>query len=706
MTDVPRYHDKRQESRTDVSHLLPNDGDVLYRQEVVSFLESFDKQSAEQVFNQVQAIWREQGFLHPRELTAELLKSAWREDDPSAKVKQSIIRELVDAAYQPERMTGQYDAKQHTPLITGLAHIYALTTAKEQDMPVTIVEGDFSNMGGTNLLFQQLRHSDDMTAGWGDTDMVAAIIANNALVDVQAHVEKMTDGKGQVLAVRSGGDELRLIVVGLTETEVQQTLHDMVHPHIEYFTAEAGLHDHIHTKDEHNRYRNGFGLVFGAADMGQERNSMEMLEIAESRINATKLMQGYMRYGELPKGYEALLADQYGGDYVADMIQEYHNYAQGCGQHYEALRPAQTTLEHVYAVAQSYADYKAPQQDPIEPLKDQYVERLPFADIHQVLQDKLEARLLQDPQIGMALSALPTAEQSAFRHAVQGYRAFDPVTHTEMERDLPLRILQFAGDSVILGKDRSVMLYTEMGNAAGYNKLSHAHADAVLREEASIIRDVLESHHLPGDAIHHLGGGKFVTLLPSAVKEHGSWKALSGSMIQTIEQDITNSVMSRINHVPAHNFFQSRGLSTEALQAGQKFAFLKTMEDMPHPKRPFETGVEVTHIQQELNTRERGGSQLETLRRHAEKTLKTIRKHAKEEYEAYGKGTRPIEGGTPEATSSQHQGRNNASGDTTQSPAQRRDDQPSTASQAADSATWQDVIADQQSAIGGQERHL
>lgn len=281
---------------------------IIYGQTVSAFVEAcVDPQlkhappAPGQVLQDLREIWLQNGFIPPHELKLKLMKR-YAPDLPP--VAFDTMQELLVSRYNDlEPLTG-FQRKQHAPITTGLAHLYAILT----DRPVTMVEFDFLNMGGTNEFRRKLIAGArgvpvtdvDEREAWSFTDQAARVIAGISREAMQVGARDLGVTDAKIQGFRTGGDEMRLVCVGLTQEQCDQIIRDYVQPAIERFTAEAGLHDHEHGKARDDDWRRGFGAVCATIALDLNTQPGHELEQVDQRIAANKLAMGVRRRGALP----------------------------------------------------------------------------------------------------------------------------------------------------------------------------------------------------------------------------------------------------------------------------------------------------------------------------------------------------------------------------------------------------------------------
>ena len=650
---------------------MPRGGDLLYRQEIESFLSSFcahcetaDERQAEMpvVWQRMQDIWQEKGFLHPRELTLELLHRQFGDFPQVEELKEKIdfLDSVLHATYQKEPLTGTYESKQNSALLTALAHAYAQREGGPA-RPITMLEGDFSNMSGTNSYFYEKARQAaapeeevPFAVGHAQTDAAARILANLAREKLEEFVKQETSGTGQVFAARTGGDEIRLIVDGVDQDKLERFLAEELHPAIEQFIAETDLQRHPHTKYPDDKTKNGLGLVFASMDLAGQSSPKNMIDMLDKRVEAAKERIGHARLGELPVDYEKQVAgrllyhlmeeDGLNGPKAAlrthqsvqRLIQEaQENSKQLASLRRQSLRDAELNGQTPWEVATAKADYARWLATPAITAAEQMqlpASRQVFEDPHTSAIKLLEENLKRK---GMT-QTLPEWERRVFLRVLEGYQAVDPVTRVQMPRDLPQQAALFAQDAEKAAATLGVtggaqMLHVEFGNAGAFNKLSHLHADILLREEATILVQALkdqgigfspqEGAHPDADGtqepIYHLGGGRFVLLLPSVrVGPDGALLPVDAAVVENLQRTIAKATEKKINQRNLQEFFAGYGLSVpEPLPSNIRVPLPDaTLGDVQHAVRgAAESGVQLVTVQAKLDTQTRAGQQVYNL---------------------------------------------------------------------------------------------
>jgi GGDEF domain-containing protein len=666
--------------------------DIFYAQELDSFftkiaqIDCADTQEAikarkKEVFEEVKQIWGEEGLIHPKDLIFTLLSrrlaAVGIEDNDQNEAVFTTLKDLVNNNFPPESLTGSYDAKTAVPLITGLSHLYAQTVAADKNIPVTIIEGDYGNMGGTNGYFAKLLgNPTDQQLPFDCTDRAARIMANIVLNKLQEEYGE----KGAVFAMRAGGDEIRLIVSGATPAQVAEYIKETVQPIIEEFTAELGLHDYDHLKYPNDEKRKGFYLTLGTASLSETGITPDkILQDAEANIKENK--NNYARVAELipemaneirqqgeQEGHEPARVDAtIGREEFLAAIQKQANDKLKPSYVIEKIEENQKIIDEVINI--KYCQYKPEEYTNIyENLPDDILGRFKIeydnigeltkaiTNIYENLPDDILGRFkIEYDNIGELTKAILEKELSSedgafhfinnknqqkifenvFDFAANSYPAIDPVTGAFMERDLPKHAAKFAKDAELSHDGVSTALHVEFTNAAGYNKISHQHADFILKEEADIIRSNIAKAELDYVKIYHTGGGKFVLLVPPMeIEKIDKFKA-------GIKNDVEN-----LNERNMYEFFTSKGADTAIISTVKNkdgtIAYNENsiLGDVVHPKYENEKGIMVEFVQKELQLppdkdspstekdnpdRIRMGKQIFNLKQDAEAKMKETR---------------------------------------------------------------------------------
>jgi hypothetical protein len=141
-------------------------------------------------------------------------------------------------------------------------------------------------------------------AGFVYTDIAARTLGNIAIAEFYSYAHDLPGGLPKNFSVteyRSGGDEVRYMVNGLTGEQVEDALANYVHPAIERAAAHMGLHGHPHAKAPDDMTRIGFNMALHGHEITKTPyiKYHDMIRIQDSGIEYNKLSLGILRGGRL-----------------------------------------------------------------------------------------------------------------------------------------------------------------------------------------------------------------------------------------------------------------------------------------------------------------------------------------------------------------------------------------------------------------------
>ncbi len=596
----------------------------------------------QQVMDDVKDIWHHHGFLTPAETQAELIKKYLPDADRRV---HDFIRDVELSRNKPETVTG-YLSKEHAYLATGLAHMYALQT----DMAMTMIEVDFSNMGGTNNYFRQTLAAEagvmpgdiDPRKAEGLTDRAVRLLSAGMVSDITTlHPEE------RVIAIRTGGDELRLLVTGIDDPMEQAVLTDDLHANIERRVAAMGLQDHPHLKAPEDPRRNGFGAALAVQDMKLITNTGTLIQELDARITEAKNQIGMMRIGLIDR--EAVAAEAEGRvmlgllrvppnttiDDVIDLaVERAQQKAQNAANRLREMNPAYNTeLAQGIAGFEAYANRTmlefaayAPASAPLPAVLDKHMlggdERPPGVRPS----DSLERRY-----VALALDHftaegvhLPPAALHFLKMSVRAVAPEDPSAQVMMPSGMVKMIDNAAADAQdfraqIDAKDPNIraamdkagvrdlsnispqVMAVSVHNLAGLNSaLGHHNADIVLRHIAhDVIGGAIHAAGVPRQprsnfAIAHHGGGNFSVLLPAGgVDAMGNDWFASHGLLHKVRSEIKDRIKDLNGADIADFLHKNGGYVDDTVRQCLDDKDLKTFADIRDPKeRTFEFGVD------------------------------------------------------------------------------------------------------------------
>ena len=278
---------------------------LLYEQSLSNFINAFIDPSnklapknADEVVDDLKAIWEDQGWMPVDELTTTLL----RRYRPTARTHEiaAVQKRLHERYNSPEPLAGA-QRKQHAPLTISLLHLFAITT----NTPVTLIMLDLSNMGNTNAHFHNLTALRDgkslqdtpQDEARGMTDRAARISVNLVSEAVRESGIRYSQGSSQVLEIRLGGDEFLVAGININR-EVAEAGLRLGMLRNEEFCAQGGLLLHQYGKLI-SMLRTGFGIAGATIPLDRNTRPGQDLQKAEKQISQLKQEVGVNRLGRL-----------------------------------------------------------------------------------------------------------------------------------------------------------------------------------------------------------------------------------------------------------------------------------------------------------------------------------------------------------------------------------------------------------------------
>ena len=556
----------------------------------------------ENILDQIQAIYLEQGYRKPWELENDLIR-LYQPDMPEEAIAIADFYAAEELA--PDHLTG-YHHKTQVPLVMGLAAFYTKVTGR----PVSVLEVDYSNMRGTNDHFAKLIGAAEnmppdsvMRDAMMMTDYMSFVIAQSITKTLE---ENLPAEEATLIPLRTGGDEVRVVIPDLLPGDGEGLLHE-IHARIEEATAMAGLHDHIHSKRPLDEWSNGFGAcgtVFALTAEGHDHYS-DAIRDADHAIQATKTSLGRQR---LDNPYFESLKPPGSKDKAIYTDQAL------AATHYTAVMDAIAGL-HQKLVNLDMEPAQAPTLESLaDALQPDHFLTLPEirAQFHVHLKEELKAK-------GITLTP---AQENILQIKVTRFPAQDFASGTLMARDLPamagaaLRVHEQIGRKT--GNDAPLWtLGISFHNLAGLNEtLGHDASNVVLHHQARHI--VEESFFKAGIArenfvLGHMGGGEFRAIIqPVIPQSDGTLHLVSQEAMDQICRDIERRTR-QLNATTLKHFATVNNLRLDTDRMPEYFA------DIQNPRmelRPSEDGITATlsarpyYADARMNTHEsrRGGA--------------------------------------------------------------------------------------------------
>lgn len=584
-----------------------------------------------QVQKDVSNIWRSMGYLTPAELKNALIQQYMPDTYP---IVRAFVAAIEFSRNRPEAVTG-YLTKEHAYLATGLAHLYAL----DSGMPMAMVEVDFSNMGGTNAYFRDLLAREEGVMPEEIDPRRAELMTDKAMRLLSA---AMTDvichelPEERVIPIRTGGDELRILVTGLGDYAEITALTHKLHGIIEQHVAGMGLQDHKHFKAPEDPARNGFGAALHIQDMAMIENPQTIIQELDGFISANKQILGLMRLGKIDE--EAVEAEAAGkimmGDMVmsedaieqaiADEVARAKAAAEQAAQDLRRRNPAYNlSLTGGVEGFHSYVDSAMPKTNgalfrygDVPPVLathpmggDSRPDGVPPMASMETRYMVLSIRHFEEQNI-----TIDAGHRHLLRLSISGLTPEDPSAKVMMPQGMVKTIDNIAADNKDFRaqfdpNDQSVKqaladagikdmnnvmpfgLGVSFHNLAGLNSaLGHHNADLVLRYMAKhIIEGALEHAGIPthdnAAAIAHHGGGNFSVLLyPGGMDEGGKPWFVSPVLLNRARVEIKKRV-SELNSTGVSDFLLKNDVYvTAAMEEYFENEGLKTFSNIEDPK--------------------------------------------------------------------------------------------------------------------------
>lgn len=651
---------------------------IFYKQELESFLDSFvlppeitadsapqAPRRAEEVLEDLRKLWtqNEEAVLHPADLRHALLQKYMPDADP---VLLKIFDDIERSNFKPEQMTGFLE-KQHLGLVSGLGHLYAELTGK----PVAMIEVDYSNMGGTNEFFRILLAAEKglapeelpVTDAFTYTDQSAKLLAKTIQSEVLETVTYNADSTGNanfeytatidgnltqnytytttlsgdapeqksapnynwvpdpekkpahnMLCIRAGGDELRVIAAGLDPKEFD-ALTDRIHEQIENHTANLDLHDHPHPKAPDDPNRSGFGAAVSIVDM-RGIDPASVVHYADLQIKANKHALGMARRGVVDEEtlYTAYLTyyqqftEQLPGDKTpeeaAEMLTRMEK--QMVRERYQAFQTMKKTTKNNLAAKETYIEQEIAKME-LNEMELSGGSALPY-----LYDSDDDAPLFSTPGERRYLRMIHAVREQGIkidnpyedyylRHTAFRSVAIDSSAGCWMPGDMPETVEIYAKDTATLkmrlvstaamteedaAEIKPCLLGVIFHNLGGLNDaVGHDGANAALKHMAKNIigAAMMEEGLMLGDyQIAHYGGAEFqLVIRPVYTDANGAAVAVDGAKIRRIETQIAVKT-AEMNRMVINDFLDQAGLPPEEdlriKLTGRRFAEIRDVK--------------------------------------------------------------------------------------------------------------------------------
>ncbi|MBI1216526.1 MAG: hypothetical protein GC185_12005 [Alphaproteobacteria bacterium] len=611
--------------------------------------------TVEAVLEDVKTLWQEKGFMTPAALEAALIVK-YIPDAPAGVL--DFIRDIEYARNAPDPVTG-YLPKEHAYAASGLAHLYTLETGKGMAM----AEIDFSNMGGTNDYFREMLAAERFCAVEEVAEREARAMTDDAMLVICRGL--VYDLKGMlpdidIVPIRTGGDELRILIGGVSDPEMLKNIAGELHTGIEMRVAQMGLQDHPHLKDPENPVRNGFGAALAMQDMGRIVKTNALVQELDADISAEKKRLGLIRLGEIDhesqeqgwlgaieSGKIKVPEGQDTKDFIDNLIARDILRTAEVSAALHVLNPAhnpalvQGSRGFAAVVEKQLAQTGGASENlfPYAPLRedlthqslaqeDKPQEAAPMASLETRRRGRVEGEMKQK---GFALT---TVQKMMLDKALSGIAAIDPAAGVMMPQVMAPTIEAWSKDSKMSGAHPQGMAVS-FHNLAGLNgALGHHYSDIALRHMVGIIKASLEeagiSSQMPEPAlIAHEGGANFTLVVADATPEAMA-KAQKNIARRTEEFNRTGIAVFLLRNGVADTERLRDYLQREGLR---KFADIKdpksrTMEVEGTKVTGYVNGLGVVSAAAPVANDVKGYVFLDKLRGDAEKKMNALRQGA------------------------------------------------------------------------------
>lgn len=510
-----------------------------------------DSRDIDEAVGFIHAIYARKGYMPPWELEDELIR-AYNPDIPETALRKTLEFSAAEKARDP--LTGYYQ-KPQVPLVMGLAAIYK----EAQQQPVSIIEIDFSNMRGTNehnekilrTAYPQKPEADIREEAMALTDRYAFLVAANIVKAAKDRVINGREPAVQLIPLRTGGDEVRVVAVNLDPAEASRLL-PAIHDGIEAITATLGLHDHPHAKRPLDNFSNGFGAAGTVFPLEANGRFDEMIAAADRAIGDFKVELGRIRAEVSP---------------------------------FAALKPDSFNLDEIYGdqgAAQGFLqelDRRLGEETDKLGLKEEKLSNFPTIEeiVHKHNPDhipdkpELQTMILSEfrSRLDEAGIQITPAQEKILRIKVLKFPQNDPSSGALIGRDFPamagmaMQVVQDINQKT--GQKAALWtIGTSFHNLAGLNEtLGHGHSNLVLRHQAQeVIKESL--HKIGVDRRHfqiaHMGNGDFHTIVqPVIVDDSGQMRIITSRDIEQACLGIEQR-LEKLNHTSIKSFLTRYGI--------------------------------------------------------------------------------------------------------------------------------------------------
>ncbi|MCB9988711.1 MAG: hypothetical protein H6868_05160 [Rhodospirillales bacterium] len=312
-----------------------------------------------------QTIRSKGAIISPDHLENRLLLALADDGNPARRAQQADVlnhlRNFMADLEPPEHLTG-WRQKPIVPRMVGLTALQSRILGQ----PAALVKLDITNMGGTNNLYKQLLKQSKLAGiSRRDAEQQAKTLTDRATRILTAIIAD-NFGPHIVEKARSGGDEAMLAVSGLNRHDIESRI-KKIEKQITTFVKEAGLNEHPHGKEPHNRRRRGYGGALDYVylpDVTDAQSFGEESKKADKQISLRKRWLGQKQFESLsnydrsrPGISKDRLSRRFGATAIA---QDSLKNAEAVFKKWETafqIKPEDRTAKHPLHTLQSHHDF-------------------------------------------------------------------------------------------------------------------------------------------------------------------------------------------------------------------------------------------------------------------------------------------------------------------------------------------------------------
>ncbi len=549
-----------------------------------------DSHDINQAIDFISVIYAEHGYLTPWKLEDRLI-AAYNPHLPKGAMD---IAAMFSAFEQGRDRLTNYYQKPQTPLVMGLSSLYEQT----QNKPVSIFEIDFSNMRGTNdhnekvvkAAYSDLSARDISEIAMDLTDQYAFIVASAILRSVEDNMNKDRAEPVRLIPLRTGGDEVRVVAVNMSEDEAVTILPE-VHSQIEAATAMLGLHDHPHAKRPLDNLSNGFGAAGATFALAADGQFNDALAEADKEIGQNKVKIGHAR--ALYNAFVALKPPGFDLDKIyrqplatSRYLDQLHDTMTRLRDELDAGSQPPPTVEIVEYVASKKMLTHIPGKEEVQKM------------IFDTFLASIQRHRIE----------LTPEQQKVLKIKVLKFPQDDPSSGALSSRDFPalagvsLQVVQNMNDTT-RREDRLWTLGASFHNLSGLNEtLGHGYSNLVLRAQANIVRESLHAAGISNDhfCMAHMGNGDFYATIQPTYMRNDEIVSITQKDINKVAQGIEER-LQKLNQRPVATFLLHHGV-TPPDGLPSNFTYLENPRDERLPGLRVSVSSKPYEINNSLNT--------------------------------------------------------------------------------------------------------